>query len=122
MATTELVSVGRAALWRPLLLGHNQPPSPEVDRRRRAASLPESGKSHRRKDKAEHGPSPSAGKIDAANLHQRVRHVGDAGHRKRRHFAPDIRTYPVADGKHQIPSDSPQDHLDGELAALERLV
>jgi hypothetical protein len=41
------------------------------------------GKSHRRKDKAEHGLVSSAGKIDAAKLDERVHHVGDAGHRNR---------------------------------------
>jgi hypothetical protein len=28
----------------------------------------------------------------------------------------------VADGKHQIPSDRPEDHLGGELAAFESLI
>jgi hypothetical protein len=72
MATTEPVPVERA-----LQLGQDQPPL-EVDRLRRAASLPKF-----RQAEVQSGPwaVSSAGKIDAANLDQWVRHVGDAGHK-----------------------------------------
>ena len=48
-----------------------------------------SGKRDRRKDEAEHG-GLQCRQIGAANLHRQVRLVSDAGHRNRRHSAPDL--------------------------------